>query len=144
MLKEHYNHGLDSFRAYIMEFKDRLQIFMADKNLSANGLATKMGYESGSRISRVLRGEGHPSFDFISKLCELYPELRMDWLIKGDGNMYKKAIYKEDEDKEPSKSSEPKIFYESGEMDIDDMVDELKKNQIDFFNKLKYLMKNKK
>ena len=76
-------YGLDSFRAFIMEFKDRLQIFMADKNLSANGLATKMGYESGSRISRVLRGEGHPSFDFISKLCDLYPDLRMDWLKVG-------------------------------------------------------------
>ena len=71
------------FTELTMTFKDRLQKFMYNKNLSANGLAVKLGYDNGSRITRVLKGNGNPGLDFLEKISNLYPELSMDWLIGG-------------------------------------------------------------
>lgn len=38
-------------------------------------------------ISKLVRGIGSPSYETLSKIKETYPELNMDWLISGEGEM---------------------------------------------------------
>ncbi len=42
-----------------------------------------------SGISHILSGRNQPSFDFIVKLMKLYPEINPDWLIMGNGSMFR-------------------------------------------------------
>ena len=70
-------------------FKINLEYYLEKHSKSANTLAKEMGYDSGSRISRILRGEGEPSFQFLIDLVKLDSELSLDWLVTGKGNMYK-------------------------------------------------------
>ena len=42
-----------------------------------------------SGISHILSGRNYPSFDFLQKLLENFPRLNAEWLILGQGSMYK-------------------------------------------------------
>ncbi len=52
-----------------------------------------------SSISHLLSGRNKPSFDFISKLNEKYPEINLRWFITGKGNMLQAEIRQESKEK---------------------------------------------
>lgn len=56
------------------------------KNISSSELADTIGVQR-SNVTHVLHGRNKPSFQFIAKLLETYPEINAKWLIMGDGNM---------------------------------------------------------
>lgn len=64
--------------------KERIVAFIKDNNL------TVKGFEAASSLSngylRQLRKA--PSFDKISKISAAYPQLNMDWVLTGEGEMY--------------------------------------------------------
>ena len=54
-------------------------------------LADKMGVQR-SGISHILSGRNYPSFDFLQKLLENFSRLNAEWLILGQGSMYKSTV----------------------------------------------------
>ena len=68
--------------------KDRIARLIKDQALTSQKFAEVMGVQP-SNISHILSGRNMPSFDFIRKLLQTYPELNPDWLIMGKGEMYR-------------------------------------------------------
>ena len=68
--------------------EQRLQQLLQMESLSPSQFADKMGIQR-SGISHILSGRNKPSFDFISKLMELFPSVNTEWLILGKGKPYK-------------------------------------------------------
>ncbi|MGQ7869936.1 helix-turn-helix domain-containing protein [Sunxiuqinia sp. sy24] len=64
----------------------RIQRFMDYKNITASVLADTIGVQR-SNVTHVLHGRNKPSFQFIAKLLETYPEIDAKWLIMGTGSM---------------------------------------------------------
>jgi len=58
------------------------------KDVTASKFAEMIGVQP-SNISHILSGRNKPSLDFIVKVAETYPDISLEWLIFGKGNMYK-------------------------------------------------------
>ena len=71
--------------------KDRLSKFLTSEGLSPSMLADRLGIQR-SGISHITSGRNYPSFDFIQKLLIHFPKLNAEWLILGEGSMYKTVI----------------------------------------------------
>ncbi len=69
--------------------KERLLKLMEELNLTSTKLAEEIGVQRSS-ISHILSERNKPSFDFIRKLIEKYPEINPKWLLLGEGSMYLK------------------------------------------------------
>jgi len=69
-------------------FEERLQQFIQMENLTPSKLADTMGVQRGG-LSHLLAGRNKPSYDFITRLLELYPDLNCDWLLLGKGKPFK-------------------------------------------------------
>ena len=69
--------------------KDRIIKFLTHENLTATKFAEEIGVQRSS-ISHILSGRNNPSFDFIQKILTRYKNLNADWLILGNGQMFKK------------------------------------------------------
>lgn len=70
---------------------NRIKLFMDYRNISSSELADTIGVQR-SNVTHVLHGRNKPSFPFISKLLESYPEIDAKWLILGTGNMLEEAM----------------------------------------------------
>lgn len=84
----------------------RIKNFMDHKGLSSSELADTIGVQR-SNVTHVLHGRNKPSFQFISKLLETYPEINAKWLIMGNGAML------EDESKD---QVQPVLFEQKQEL----------------------------
>ena len=67
-------------------FAKRLQNLMDFHEISAAGLADKIGVQRSS-ISHLLSGRNNPSLDFVLRVLDNYPEIQFDWLVKGEGKL---------------------------------------------------------
>ena len=61
---------------------------ITSEGLTSSMLADEMGIQR-SGISHILSGRNYPSFDFLQKLLTRFPKLNAEWLILGQGSMYK-------------------------------------------------------
>jgi len=68
----------------------RLQQFIFAENISQSSFADTLGVARAS-VSHILSGRNKPGFDFIESLTKAYPALNIEWLITGEGKMYKTA-----------------------------------------------------
>lgn len=66
----------------------RIKSLISVKNLSASQFADILGVQR-SNISHLLSGRNKPSLDFVLKILENFPEVSVEWLINGKGEMYK-------------------------------------------------------
>ena len=66
--------------------EDRIRKFMEYKEISASELADAIGVQR-SNVTHVLKARNKPSFQFIEKLLQIYPEINAKWLLLGEGNM---------------------------------------------------------
>ncbi len=64
---------------------------MQAEGLNALRFAEKLEVQPSS-ISHILSGRNKPSFDFIEKLLSKYPKLNPDWLLLGNGDMYRSLL----------------------------------------------------
>jgi transcriptional regulator with XRE-family HTH domain len=71
--------------------EDRIKKFMEYKGISPSELADTIGVQR-SNVTHVLKGRNKPSFQFIEKLLQIYPEMNAKWLLLGEGNMIEGAI----------------------------------------------------
>ena len=71
--------------------KDRLLKIIKQYNLTSSRFADELGVQR-SGISHILSGRNQPSYDFIVKLMKQYPEINPDWLLMGNGIMFRSAV----------------------------------------------------
>lgn len=67
---------------------ERLRKLLESEQLSSSAFADIIGVQRSS-ISHLLAGRNKPSYDFLIKTLEAFPGLRADWLLLGEGSMYK-------------------------------------------------------
>ncbi|WP_353104169.1 helix-turn-helix transcriptional regulator [Myroides odoratus] len=66
-------------------FVNRLEFLLEHFELSASAFADKIGVQRSS-LSHILSGRNKASLDFILKINDTFPELNLEWLIKGIGS----------------------------------------------------------
>jgi transcriptional regulator with XRE-family HTH domain len=71
--------------------KERLLKIITSEGLTPSLLADEMGLQR-SGISHILSGRNYPSFDFLQKLLVRFPKLNAEWLLLGQGSMYKSTV----------------------------------------------------
>jgi transcriptional regulator with XRE-family HTH domain len=59
---------------------------MEYKGITASELADSIGVQR-SNVTHVLKARNKPSFQFIEKMLQIYPDLNAKWLLLGTGNM---------------------------------------------------------
>ncbi|HLO57565.1 MAG TPA: helix-turn-helix transcriptional regulator [Bacteroidales bacterium] len=101
--------------------KDRIQQFLNQTGYTATKLADELKIQR-SGISHILSGRNQPSYDFMVRLLNRFPDVSADWLLTGKGNMYKNKTENKDIDlfqpsltsiKTEEKKQEPKLATES-------------------------------
>lgn len=66
----------------------RLEQFIAAVNITQAQLAETLGVARGS-ISHLIQGRNKPGFDFLTSMMEKFPDLNIEWLMRGTGTMFK-------------------------------------------------------
>jgi transcriptional regulator with XRE-family HTH domain len=79
---------------FVNKMEERIRKFMEYKGLSASELADSIGVQR-SNVSHVLKNRNKPSFQFIEKMLQVYPELNAKWLLLGVENMIENSSSKE-------------------------------------------------
>ncbi|MDR0939701.1 MAG: helix-turn-helix transcriptional regulator [Mediterranea sp.] len=69
-----------------MELKDRIKVIMDRESLSPRAFADAIGLQQ-STLSHILNDRNKPSLDVVMKIHQRYPEVSLEWLIDGVGNM---------------------------------------------------------
>ncbi|MCZ2444639.1 MAG: helix-turn-helix transcriptional regulator [Flavobacteriales bacterium] len=70
-----------------MSFSDRIQALMEAFNLSPSLFAEKLQIQRSS-LSHFFSGRNKPGWDFLEKLSLVFPEINLNWLLTGQGNMF--------------------------------------------------------
>jgi len=71
--------------------EDRIRKFMEYKGISPSELADSIGVQR-SNVTHVLKSRNKPSFQFIEKMLQVYPELNAKWLLLGTGSMIETTV----------------------------------------------------
>ncbi len=87
---------------------ERILKILENEKLTAAKFADRIGVQRSS-ISHIISGRNKPSFDFIAKTIESFPEINAEWLINGKGNIYKEEKIVKNEIKEERKLFEAGI-----------------------------------
>lgn len=66
----------------------RLQQLLSAENLTQAEFADRIGVARAS-VSHILAGRNRPSFEVIQKISDSFPAVSLDWLINGNGRMYR-------------------------------------------------------
>lgn len=73
---------------------DRIKIWIESKGLKSSSFADKIGVNRAT-ISHILSGRNKPSIDFLHKMISTFPDLNLNWIVSGEGFMYKSDETKE-------------------------------------------------
>jgi transcriptional regulator with XRE-family HTH domain len=71
--------------------EERLLQLLQSEGINPTKFAERIGVQRSS-ISHILSGRNKPSYDFIVKILEKFPNLNPDWLLRGKGLMYKNDV----------------------------------------------------
>ncbi len=66
---------------------ERIRELLSEKDLTAAAFADKLGVPR-STISHILSGRNKPSLEMVHKILDAFPDLRIEWLVRGEGTMY--------------------------------------------------------
>lgn len=66
----------------------RLQQFLDAENITQAQFAARINVAPAS-ISHIIAGRNKPGFDFMQNTIKAFPELNIEWLINGQGKMYR-------------------------------------------------------
>lgn len=64
----------------------RIQRIIQHKKLTSSAFADKIGVPR-STISHIISGRNNPSLEFVQKVLDNFPEIRTEWLVRGEGQM---------------------------------------------------------
>lgn len=77
-----------------MNERERIDAVRKSMNLSARQFAEEIHVRPGT-ISNMMAGRNNPSYDVIKRILERYPTLNPEWLVIGQGEMWRTAPGKE-------------------------------------------------
>jgi transcriptional regulator with XRE-family HTH domain len=69
-----------------MFMTDRIEQILKTKKLTATQFSEEIGIQRSS-LSHILKGRNKPSLDFMLKIKNRYPEINLNWLLLGVGEM---------------------------------------------------------
>lgn len=75
-----------------MEIKDRIKIIMERENMASGAFAESIGIQQ-STLSHILNGRNNPSLDVIMKIHQRYNDIKLEWLLYGQGNMSSEQVH---------------------------------------------------
>jgi transcriptional regulator with XRE-family HTH domain len=67
----------------------RLQQLIDALNLSVLEFARQLGESRGEKVYHILHGRLKPRYDTLEKILVAYPQVNADWLLRGEGLMFK-------------------------------------------------------
>lgn len=70
---------------------EKLKKLMKHEGLNSTRLAEILDIQA-SGISHIMSGRNKPSFDFLVKLLQRFPQLNPDWLLLDKGSMYRNEV----------------------------------------------------
>lgn len=70
-----------------MDINDRVKLLMKENNLSSSDFAEKTGIQQ-STFSHFINGRNKASLDVVTKIHEAFPDVSIEWLLYGNGEMY--------------------------------------------------------
>ena len=117
---------------------DRLQQFLTMENLSPAHFAEKLGIQR-SGVSHLLSGRNKPSFEFLQRMMNAFPDVNYEWLILGKGRPYKsdrpmpENLPKSDFFTEPDEietSENEDLFSDYQEFDAEIQASQLAENRV--------------
>lgn len=65
---------------------NRINLILQAKNITSKQFAEEIGVQP-SGLSHILSGRNNPSLDFVMKVMRRYPEIDINWLMFGKGEM---------------------------------------------------------
>lgn len=96
--------------------KDRLESILRHYKINSSKLAEMIDVQR-SGISHILSGRNNPSYDFLVRILNTFPDINANWLLTGKGNMI-------DNDDEPSLfNEEDQLTYKSKTPEISEKVE---------------------
>lgn len=79
-----------------MEINDRISALITNLDLNPNSFADAIGVK-GTVIYNILKGRrSKPSFEVLQKILLSYQTVNANWLLNGDGEIWKKDARKHD------------------------------------------------
>lgn len=66
---------------------ERINLLLKAKNITARQFAEAIGIQP-SGMSHILSGRNNPSLDFVMKVVKRWPEININWLMFGKGEMF--------------------------------------------------------
>ena len=66
---------------------ERINLLLKAKNVTARQFAEEIGIQP-SGMSHIMSGRNNPSLDFVMKVVKRWPEVNINWLMLGKGEMY--------------------------------------------------------
>lgn len=66
---------------------ERINLLLKAKNITARQFAEEIGIQP-SGMSHILSGRNNPSLDFVMKVMKRWPEVNINWLMFGKGEMF--------------------------------------------------------
>ncbi|MCQ2295629.1 MAG: helix-turn-helix domain-containing protein [Bacteroidales bacterium] len=66
---------------------NRINLLLQAKNITARQFAEEIGIQP-SGMSHILSGRNNPSLDFVMKVMKRWPEVNINWLMFGNGEMF--------------------------------------------------------
>jgi transcriptional regulator with XRE-family HTH domain len=73
--------------------EEKLKRLMRQEGINSTRLAEMLGIQA-SGISHIMNGRNKPSYDFLIKLLQRFPQINPDWLLLDKGPMYRDEIKK--------------------------------------------------
>ena len=67
----------------------RFQQLIDALNVSVLEFARQLGEHRGEKVYHILHGRLKPRYDTLEKILVAYPQVNGDWLLRGDGLMFK-------------------------------------------------------
>lgn len=91
------------------QVNQRIRELLEIKNIKPNELAEKLGV-SRQYVSQLLNRQAAIGSKPIKKLCELWPDVNLDWLMTGNGQKFNPSNYKKKDDQN-NDVNDPEVNY---------------------------------
>ena len=78
---------------------ERVKIILKKKEVTASEFSKIINVQRSS-ISHIINGRNKPSLEIITKICKIYPDVSLEWLIYGKEDYQSPSLLKESKKKD--------------------------------------------